>query len=162
MKIEELNRILIAFLRDKVSHPDGTTPGNKWIYMDYPRIDTKFPRISISQSTHSTLVAGIGELGFSSKGEWQNTSYDIDIWIKRGNLFTIATKKKAGSALRDYIGDLVLQLLMDWKKWLHDNKDIFDLKIVSTVTIPYMDVNEIFRRTITITITYFRTKQDKS
>ena len=163
MKIEELNRILTAFLREKVIHPDKVTPGNKWIYMDYPRIDATFPRISVSQSSHSTRVAGIGELGFATKGEWQETSYDIDIWVKRGNVFEIVPPdKKAGSALRDYLGDEVIQVLMDWKKWLHDTKEIFDLKIVSTITIPYMDVNEIFRRTVTITITYYRTKVDKS
>lgn len=69
MDIEELNRILIDFLRDNIPHPDGS--GNKkWIYVDYPRPDATFPRISITQVSHAQSPAGIGELGYSTKGEW--------------------------------------------------------------------------------------------
>lgn len=158
MKIEELNRALVDFLRTYVLYPDGTK-NKKWIYVDYPRPDATFPRISISQVGHSTSPAGIGELGKNDeKGEWQDTSFDIDIWVKKGNNYDINGSIKAGTSLRDYLGDKVIQALMDGKQNLLTNQEIHDLKITGTMTVPYMDTNELFRRTITIRITYYRTK----
>jgi hypothetical protein len=130
--------------------------------MDYPRVDATFPRISVSQAGHSTDQGGIGELGPEGKGEYQVTTYDIDIWIKKGNALQIdplPASKHAGTALRDRIGDDVIQVLMNGKQWLRTNYNIFDLEIVSTLTIPYLDANELFRRTVTIRVSYFRTKK---
>jgi hypothetical protein len=161
MKIEELNRILVDFLRSYLPAYLDPIDWSKAIYIDYPRPDATFPRISVSQAGHSTDPGGIGELGPEGIGEYQHTSYDIDIWVQKGNAFQIdplPAGKHAGTALRDRIGDDVIQALMNGKKWLKDNKKIFDLDIVSTLTIPYMDAYEIFRRTITIRVFYYRIK----
>ena len=157
MDIETLNRTLVDFLRTYVIHPSASKK-SKWIYVDYPRPDATFPRISVSQIGHTTSSAGIGERGPSDLGEWQETSFDIDIWVKKGNSFDIDGSVKTGTALRDYLGDQVIQQLMNGKQWLLTNKFIKDLRITGTMTVPYMDSNELFRRTITIRLTYFRTK----
>lgn len=232
MKIEELNRIMVNLLRDNIPHPD-LSGNKKWIYMDYPRSDATFPRVSLTQISHSQREAGVGELGPQGKGEWQETSYDIDVWVKKGNhylmrdiisnltkdalkdqkecevvsasefkvkdkieisdalnyeqnkivsiignVFTVETnlvydytlgenglvtllRNRAGTSLRDYLGDQVVQLIMNARKWLKDNKEILDIRITGSTTLPYMDVNELFRRTVTIRIVYYRTKEDK-
>jgi len=228
MRIEQINRILVDFLRTNVQHPDGVT--TKWIYIDYPRPDATFPRISVAQTGLSVSPAGIGERACdNTKGEWQDTVYDIDIWVKKGNsyeinslltvnalvgqkdcvvangylfavgetvtisddnnseqneiytisgntltmvnnlanTYTIADNGKvayyhnrAGTALRDWIGDQVHQAMVNGKSYLCENEEIYDVKIINTLTVPYMDANELFRRTVTIRLTYFRTKVD--
>lgn len=163
MKIEELNRILVSFLRSNLPTYDGTVDWSKAVYVDYPRPDATFPRISVSQSGHSTNPGGIGELGSEGQGEYQSTSYDIDIWVQKGNALQAdpsPAPKHTGTALRDRIGDDVIQILMNGKKYLRTQYKIYDLEIVSTLTIPYMDAYEIFRRTITIRVYYYRTKTD--
>jgi len=161
MKIEELNRVLVDFLRTNLSSYGGTIDWSKAIYVDYPRPDATFPRISVSQASHSTNPGGIGEMGPEGRGEYQYTTYDIDIWVQKGNALQVdplPATKHAGTALRDRIGDDVIQILMNGKQWLKTNHKIFDLEIASTLTIPYLDAYEIFRRTITIRVFYYRTK----
>jgi hypothetical protein len=162
MKIEALNRVIVDLLRLNLPAYTGLD-WSKSIYMDYPRPDATFPRISVSQSGHSTASAGIGELGPTNKGEYQYTSYDIDIWVQKGNAIQVdpaPAPKHAGTALRDRMGDDVIQTLMNGKKSLRISNQIYDLEIVSTLTIPYMDAYEIFRRTVTIRVYYYRTKTD--
>lgn len=163
LKIEELNRILVDFLRTYLPNYSGSIDWSKAIYVDYPRQDATFPRISVSQAGHSTNPGGIGELGPEGKGEYQSTSYDIDIWVQKGNALQVEVlpaPKHAGTALRDRIGDDIIQVLMNGKKYLRTTYQIYDLEIVSTLTIPYMDAYEIFRRTITIRVFYYRVKVD--
>lgn len=162
MKIEELNRILVQFLRNNMPQITGLD-WNKIIYIDYPRPDATFPRISISQAAHVQTPSGIGELGPSGKGEFQNTSYDIDIWVKKGNSIQIdplPNPPHTGTALRDRLGDEIIQVLMNGKKYLRENYGIYDIQITSSTTVPYMDIYELFRRTITIRVTTFRSKTD--
>jgi len=65
-----------------------------------------------------------------------------------------------GTALRDYLGDKSIQAIMNGRKWLLVNKEILDIRIIGSTTLPYMDVNELFRRTVSIRVTYYRTKTD--
>lgn len=167
MNIESLNRAIVDFLRTNLPNYGGTIDWSKSIYVDYPRQDATFPRISVSQSSHSTNPGGIGEMGPEGRGEYQYTNYDIDIWVQKGNALQVdpipappapAPPKHAGTALRDRIGDDVIQILMNGKQSLKTTYNIFDLDIASTSTIPYMDSYEIFRRTITIKVSYYRIK----
>lgn len=161
MNIENLNRIIVDFLRTNLPNYSGTIDWSKAIYVDYPRPDATFPRISVSQSGHSTNPGGVGEMGPEGRGEYQHTSYDIDIWVQKGNALQVEAlpaPKHAGTALRDRIGDDVIQVLMNGKQYLKTHNSIYDLEIVSTLTIPYLDAYELFRRTVTIKVFYYRTK----
>ena len=162
LKIEELNRILVQFIRENMPKIEGID-WNKAVYVDYPRPDATFPRISISQASHTQRPAGIGELSVLGKGELQFTTYDIDIWVKKGNEFQIdpiPNRPHAGTALRDRLGDEVIQILMNGKKYLREKYGIYDIEITASTTVPYMDIYELFRRTITIRVTTIRTKED--
>jgi hypothetical protein len=163
MKIEELNRILVDFLRDQLPTYSGTFNWSKKIFMDYPRPDATFPRISVTQAAHYATPSAIGEQGPEGKGQYQYTTYEIDIWVQKGNAFqldSLPAPKHAGTSLRDRLGDDVIQTLMDGKKYLRETYNIYDIEITSAVTIPYMDAYEIFRRSITVRIYYYRTKTD--
>lgn len=162
MKIEELNRIIVDFLRKNLPPLPGID-WNKAIYIDYPRMDATFPRISVSQSSHVQDPIGIGELGFAGKGEICRTVYDIDIWVKKGNSIQIdplPNPPHTGTALRDRLGDEIIQLLMNAKKYFKEKYGIIDIEIIASTTVPYMDVYEMFRRTITVRFTYLREKKD--
>lgn len=162
-RIEQLNRIIVDFLRSHMPTIQGID-WNKAIYIDYPRMDATFPRISVSQASHTQDPAGIGELWIGKKGELCRTVYDIDIWVKKGNSLQIdplPNPPHTGTALRDRLGDEIIQLLMNYKKYFKENYGIIDIEVVSSTTVPYMDVYEIFRRTITVRFTYFRSKEDK-
>ena len=163
MNIESLNRALVDFLRDQLPTYSGTFDWSKKIFMDYPRPDATFPRISVTQAAHYTTHAAIGEQGPQGKGEYQYTTYEIDIWVQKGNAFQLdsgSAPKHAGTSLRDRLGDDVIQILMNGKKYLREHYNIYDLEITSAVTIPYMDAYEIFRRSITVRVYYYRTKLD--
>jgi len=165
MNIETLNRNLVDFLRRNIYLPDQTQPLN-WIFMDYPRYDATFPRISVTMTGAPTEPIGIG-----NEGLYFNVYYDIDIWIKKGNMATNTQGKKyTGSSYRDYLADEVIKRLIlsspiigidgstvqatsrsYWK-----TLEVYDIKINSMVTVPYDDEYEIFRKTLGIALTIAR------
>jgi len=162
MKIEELNRFITDYLRRNVTIV-GDLRTAPWIYMDYPRYDATFPRISVTHTSAPTEPIGIGH-----EGLYFNISYDIDIWIKKGNFYTIDGKKYTGSSLRDYLTDLVVRKLIlnnppiygydgstiaATPRQYFKTQGIYDIKIDGMSSVPYDDEYEIFRKTISITLT---------
>ena len=163
MNLEDLNRFLVDYLRRNIYLPDNTQPLN-WIFMDYPRFDATFPRISITQTASPTEPIGIG-----NEGLYFNVSYDIDIWVKKGNFAVGAgAKKYTGSSYRDYLVDKIVKKLIIQSPPIYGSDGstiqatprqyfktmgIYDIKIDSTMSVPYDDEFELFRKTIGITLT---------
>jgi len=163
MKIEELNRFIVDYLRRNITIEGYGETGKPWIYMDYPRYDATFPRISVTQTSSPTEPIGIGH-----EGLYFNVSYDIDVWIKKGNIFTISSKKYTGSSLRDYLTDIVVRKLILSEGTLLNisggtltvgprvyfkSQGIYDIKVDNVSSVPYDDEYEIFRKTIGVTLT---------
>ena len=161
MRIETLNETLVQFLRDNITHPDPShSATDMWIYLDYPRPDATFPRISVTQTDAGSSPVGIDELyADNTQGLLYTFTYDIDVWVKSGNVYTIVADnvKRGGSRLRDYLVDEILKQLMSQKySYWKVQKNAIDLSIDSIVTVPYMDEYELYRKTITITFTFYR------
>lgn len=160
MRLETLNEELVSWLRAKIIHPNPNHDQTEWIYLDYPRLDATFPRISVTSTDTGTSPVGIGErFKDNSRGRYFEATYDIDVWIKKGNIYTIVADntKRAGSRLRDYLSDEIIKFLMSEKEsFWKTQKNVFDLVINAIVTVPYMDEYELFRKTITVTFSFYR------
>ena len=155
MNLETLNKTVIGWMRE-IPNPVSGTTADIWCYSDYPRTDISAPRISVTQTGGNEAQAAIGDKYGNTLGVYIYTDYDLDIWVKLGTAST--SLNKAGTQLRDYIGDLVLQKIKSKRKTTLRNADpsldIIDLQVTSVVTQPYMDEFEFNRKTITIRITH--------
>jgi hypothetical protein len=159
MKISELNNLIVDFLRDNIDHPDPNhQAADNWIYMDYPRLDATFPRISVTQMGGSGETAGVGDQTSSTaQGQYHPMSYDIDVWVKKGNVYTISLAKKGGSALRDYLADLIISEIFGVKEsYWKDDEGVIDITLDSITTAPFDEDTELFRKTLTFTFTILR------
>ena len=162
MNLSELNNDIIAFLRTYITHPDPAHEATEnWIYMDYPRLDIKnFPRISVTQTGGSGSQVGIGEQATSEEqGQYLTFGYDIDIWVKKGNVFSFGTPaiKLGGSALRDYLADLVVAEIFEYKQSIwKDTKGVIDITLDGISTSPFDEDFELFRKTLSFTFTVYR------
>jgi hypothetical protein len=81
-----------------VEYKYGTT---NWIYPDKPKnslSSTSFPRINVTE------VSGTGErLGQYNSDIETAQSFQIDVWTKEDQLFTISSRKYDADSLADYI-----------------------------------------------------------
>jgi len=154
MNIEDLNRTLVQLLRNEIPHPGGLTV--EWIYVDYPRLDATFPRISLTLKTSVLDPHAVGTELYKGekKALLETTTYDIDIWVKRKNKTKGITPTRRGTALRDYLGDQVVDVLLRKRKALKDTFSIYDVEIKGEATYPYDEETEMFRKTITIDVTH--------
>ena len=164
MKISDLNDIIVTFLRTYITHPDPHhDPTDNWIYMDYPRLDATFPRISVTLTSGSGEPAGIGDVvsPTTKQGQYHPITYDIDIWVKKGNVYEITIGgvkvKKGGSALRDYLADQVIKNIFYYKgSYFRDQKNVIDATLDAMASAPYNEDAELFQKTLTFTFTILR------
>jgi len=160
MKIEDLERILIQTLRTELAALKtevGQT--TEWIYVDYPRLDAKMPRISLTLTSSIQRPAGIGaNVGATggTLGVYEESIFDIDVWVHRTNKVITSTPKRAGTSLRDYIADEIITLLLQQRSALNSSDEIIDIEKIGEIPIPYDEEKEIFRKTITIRVTHKR------
>jgi len=152
MKVEELNRVLLSQLR-KI--PDPMNRGSNWIYPDYPDLSLSkddFPRISLLQvSGGGQEEVGIGRsVGGSQSGVRYVFTYQVDVWVKKGNEATIDNKLYKGAKLRDYLADRVLEYLIDRKDEIPGIEDI--VLATSPLTHPYDPVFKVRRKTLTFNV----------
>lgn len=157
MKIETLERTLVSLLRTELLTLKGQIgQTSEFIYVDYPRLDAKMPRISLTLSSSRESAAGIGaEINQpSTLGVMEETFFDIDIWVHRINKMT-SPVKRGGTALRDYMGDEVVTVLLEKRKDL-SNQGIFDVEKVGEIVYPYDEDTELFRKTLTFRVTHTR------
>lgn len=164
MKIEALERLLVSTLRTELATVKTQVGQTKeWIYVDFPRPDAKMPRISLTLSSSPQRPAGIGaEVGASggTLGVYEETTFDIDIWVHRINKTTGITPKRAGTALRDYLGDQVVDVLLKKRAYLSgtiSSNEIIDVEKIGEIPYPFDEETELFRKTITFTVTHLRT-----
>ena len=160
MKIEDLNRAVVDLLRDNISNPTSNTA--HWVYMDFPRSDATFPRISVTLSSSAINPAWIGnhmlnDAGEATLGMWVITTYDIDVWIERTNKSTGLDPVRGGTALRDYITDLVETIILEKKETMRTVHNVVDMEIIDRRTLPYDESTQLFRATLVVRITHDRT-----
>ncbi len=159
MKIEALERALITFLRTElatVKSQVGQT--SEWIYVDYPRVDAKMPRISLTLTASGETPAGIGAeiAGGTLRGVYETTTFDLDIWVHRKNKTTGISPTRGGTSLRDYIGDQLVDLLLGKRGSLASSYEIIDIEKIGESVAPYDEDTELFRKTLTIQVTHVR------
>lgn len=162
MKIEELERILVKTLREKlVSVKSNIGQTKEWIYVDYPRLDATMPRISVTLTGSPQSPAAIGAQmghGGGTLAVMEETSFDIDIWVHRTNKTTGLTPTRGGTSLRDFLADQVVDVILKQRENLVNNyKDLLDLEKTGEMPHPYDEDREIFRKTVTIRVTHLRT-----
>jgi len=147
----ELNSLIVDDLRGTLPNPHS--PSN-WIYLDYPRLDATFPRISVTQISASISELGIGENIGQTTGRLVSIDYDIDIWVKIADRFIINGTTYVGTALRDKYTDLVLEALEALKPQWKTEDDIVDVEITNIATEALDEENELHRKTVTIRVTF--------
>lgn len=158
MKIEDLERVLVGTLRlELASIASYIGQEGEFIYVDYPRLDARMPRISLSLTSSVETPIGIGaEIESSSNlGVLETTIFDIDIWVHRENK-TTSTPVRGGTSLRDYLGDEVVSILLQKRGDFQRIHGILDIEKTGESIQPYDEDNELFRKTITITVTHVR------
>lgn len=162
MKIEALERLLISTLRTQLAtiRTQVQAP-TKWIFIDYPRLDATMPRISLTQTGSPQRPAAIGGYMGHSGGTmavYEETDFDIDIWVHRKNKTTGLTPKRGGTSLREYLADQVIDVILKQRASLvQSNEDIIDIEKTGENPHPYDEDHEIFQKTVRIRVTHLRT-----
>lgn len=153
MDLENLNSTLTVLMRT-ISNPMTNSTLPVWCYMDYPREDVSVPRISITQTSGAVSQLGIGDATENTLGVMMETTYDLDVWVKQG---TKSLANMGGTQLRDHIGDLVIQKILDNRSTIcTSTNEIIDIQITGIVTQPFVDEFEWHRKTISIRITHLQ------
>lgn len=157
MKIEALERALVKLLRTELqtlkSHIGQT---GEWIYVDYPRLDAKMPRISLTLTSSTERPAAIGAQVGNTLGVYEETLFDIDIWIHRKNKTTGLSPTRGGTALRDFLADEIVDVCLKKRESLAADYGILDIEKTGEFVHPFDESTELFRKTITIRVTHMR------
>jgi len=97
-----------------ITYKQGTS---NWIYPDKARKSlskTSFPRINVLK------VAGSGKrLGQYNSDVETSGNFQIDLWIKEGQTFTISGKVYADDKLTDYLGYEITRMFRTYENDLH-------------------------------------------
>lgn len=161
MTIEDLERALVGTLRLELATAKtycGQT--SEWIYVDYPRLDAKMPRISLTLTSSPQRAFGIGadvEAGSGTLGVLEETVFDIDIWVHRTNKTTGLSPQRGGTSLRDWLSDQVVTVLLKKRADLKTAKGILDIEKIGETPYPFDEDTELFRKTLTFRVTHIRT-----
>jgi hypothetical protein len=152
----DVNEDIRDYLRDHVPNPHGGTVG--WIYIDYPRDDASFPRISVTEISGALMPAGLGEQvetadGHNTLGMFFVTEYDIDVWVGIDDRATFNSIVYTGTKLRDYLAEEVVTTLIEGKKDLREDSNIIDIEIENIFSLPLDTEYNLHRKTITIKVT---------
>jgi len=161
MKIEALERVLVTLFREELSSIRTAIGAPAvWIYIDYPRIDASMPRISITQTSSPQRPAAVGGYMGHTGGTmavYEETDFDIDIWVHRKNKTTGLSPRRGGTALRDYLADKVVDIVLSKRASLsQSNEDIIDVEKTGEMPHPYDEEHEVFQKTVRIRVTHLR------
>ena len=153
MKLVELDSLLVDDLRGTIPNPHGT---KNFIYMDYPRMDATFPRISVTQVSGSFSEIGIGEsMGPGQKGRKASLDYDIDVWVKVTDTETMGTIQYTGTALRDKYSELIMDEMGVLRRSLKNTyEDILDIEVTGVNSNLLDEDNMLHRKTVTIKVSF--------
>lgn len=159
MKIENLQRTLVNLLRTRMTGlKTNLGQTGEWIYIDYPRLNAKMPRISLTLTGSAETPSGIGaEIGSGGTlGVNEETLFDIDIWVHRTNKTTGLSPNRGGTSLRDFLGDEVVTIFLEERGNLAKDYGILDIEKIGEYVHPYDEENELFRKTLTFRVTHIR------
>jgi len=142
--LEEVYTRLLDFLRANVDNP--VTPGKKWVYPDYPRLDATFPRVAISHiGSYRT------EIGVGGKGDRHRHTFEISVWVDTKSEAIIDDTIYKGNRLREYIGDRIIKTIIDKRKDLRQY-NIIDIYFREARNLPYDPETRIWRKNIIIEV----------
>jgi len=151
MSMESLFRALRQLLQDNILDPrTGEKPSTrKWIQPDYPRLDATFPRISIHQADLDQSELAIGRrIDDTSKGDRLSIFFEINIWVKIGELFTIGSDKKGGNELREYLGDQVIDAISKNKETFCSQNTLDDMIITTARSLPFDPDTRLYQKSV--------------
>ncbi|MBE8539414.1 hypothetical protein [Geoglobus acetivorans] len=106
----ELVNEIITLLRNNIPDPNTAraNAGKNWIYPDFPHEKATMPRISVVYIGHSEPdfygVNGGTALLYPLR-------YEISVWVRRGETFTVGNEELGGGALLDYLADQVINVI---------------------------------------------------
>lgn len=159
MKIEALERLLVQTLRTELSSLKANIGQTKeFIYIDYPRLDAKMPRISLSLTGSIQRPAAIGanvDLTGGTLAVYEEATFEIGIFVHRTNATTNLSPKRKGTSLRDYLGDQVVDVLLKQRKVLF-SQGILDIEKIGETSFPFDEETELFVKTITFRVLFQR------
>jgi len=143
--LRDVMKGLVNLLRNNILDPAGRT--DPWIYPGWPRKGFKPPWISIVQMPSPEEAQTIAKAVYS-------LTYQIDIWVSLKDKYTIGDEIFAGSKLRDYLADKVLETIKNNKQFA-DN--VLDTEIRNTGQDfdDLLDEHGILRKSITIEVRYW-------
>lgn len=144
--IRTLNKNIIQFLRDNISDPINR--GSNFIYYGYPRVDSRFPRISVLQADASGVPIGVG----NSIQRYQ-ILYDIDVWCDTKTKSVIAGHTYSGSEMMEYLSDQIILAFSRNKQSLLNDYSIIDVELTTANTLPYDEEFDIWRKSLSFRIT---------
>lgn len=150
MKLSDYSSLIVNYLRSQIPNPH---PSGEFIYVDYPRSDATFPRISVTQTGGSVEPVGIGEIGTQPKTYRFVVNYDIDIWAKVNDRTIIDGITYVGTKLRDKYADLVINALLKAKDMWFSNNKVIDVEITGIASAPLDEDLMLHRKTITVRLT---------
>ena len=157
MKLCDTNEAIRNYLRDHVPNPHSSSTV-AWIYLDYPRDDASFPRISVTETSGALIPIGLGERiettsGSNTLGMLFITEYDVDVWVGLEDRATFNSIVYTGTKLRDYLAEQVIQVLVEGKKDLRQDSNIIDVEIENIISLPLDTELNLHRKTVTIKVT---------
>jgi hypothetical protein len=126
--------------------------GATWVHSGEPRRDALFPRIGITHvgSAEEPAALGMSSLSSNIPRLWTSV-FQIDIKADSKESFTIGSDKYYGEKLRDYLADLVVNALWNYKNEFYWWKDVK----ISRVSDNY-EVQGIYGKQIDVQITYLQ------
>ncbi len=142
MLIEDIYSVLMDFLNDNIDDPHPTRT-EKWIYPQRPRQDTTMPRISITHASTSRVEIGVGDIGSRV-----DAVFEIGIWCDSRFTITVDETDIKGNRLMEYIGDKVMDLFINKRKFLKDEYGFLDALIVGTSLTPYNPGTDLYHKSI--------------
>ena len=161
MNTEDLERLLVSTLRTQLATVGTAVQApSTWIYVDYPRLDATMPRLSVTLTNSPSSSAAIGDefnVGGGTLTLEEHASFDIDVWVHKTNKTTGLTPVRGGTSLRDYLADQVVTVILKQRAVLvQANSDLIDIEKTDEYPYLYDEDREIFRKTISIRVTYLR------
>jgi len=122
---------------------------SNWIYWDKARVDlsaTSFPRLNILTITGTGRRLGQYTAEVESQGQYQ-----IDIWTKKDQVFTISSRVYEGEELAEYIASKVTEAFEDYESDLFPALYAYDVPQIAR-DLPYDETYQCFHQVIEITL----------
>lgn len=128
--------------------------GASWIYPANPNINVISPMISISNITANETSYGMGEYRDSSnRGSLTTSWFQMDLYTKEGDTFTIDGGYFGGGKLLDYLAEEVLKTLSNNKNTLK-KQGINDIKMRMGKDLAFSEATNLYRKLLDFEIEY--------